>query len=92
MAEALRPAVEQELRALLKLRLDLDITGHSPLDLGLSSLGAITLQYRLETELGAEVPISDILGAPTVGELSIRVAAHLPRLPEFDSSQDEGVG
>jgi acyl carrier protein len=71
---AVRGLVESDLRTLLKLAPDTVTDGRSPLELGLTSLGAMTLQYRFERELGADIPIADILGASSVEALACAVA------------------
>ncbi len=43
--------------------------------LGLDSLAAIELKHRLESELGAELPLTDLLSGITVSELEARLAA-----------------
>jgi acyl carrier protein len=72
---AVQALVERELRALLKLAPEAATQGRSPIELGLTSLGAMTLQYRFARELGAELPIADILGASSVDDLASAVAA-----------------
>jgi acyl carrier protein len=71
---AVRALVEREVRALLKLAPEASTEGRSPIELGLTSLGAMTLQFRFARELGAELPIADILGASSVDDLASAVA------------------
>ncbi|MEU6064800.1 amino acid adenylation domain-containing protein [Streptomyces sp. NPDC047082] len=44
-------------------------------DLGLDSLGVVDLRLRILAELGADLPLSDLLAGPTVAELAAAVAA-----------------
>jgi acyl carrier protein len=71
----LRTEFEAILRAILHLAPDAPIRSQSPGDLGLTSLGAITLQYKLQTSWGIELSVGDILGAETVDTLFILAIA-----------------
>ncbi len=57
------------LRSILRLSSDFDIDARSPVDLGLSSLGAITLQYQIRMTCNVEVAVSEILSAASVAGL-----------------------
>lgn len=56
-------------RAILHLAPDSPIESRTPGDLGLTSLGAITFQYTLQTNWGIELSVGDILEAETVDTL-----------------------
>jgi acyl carrier protein len=51
-------------------------------ELGLSSMGAITLQYQLEKELGADLTIGDLLEAKSIEDLAVTVLSRLPSQTE----------
>ena len=65
----MRAEFDAILRAILHLAPDAPIRSRTPGDLGLTSLGAITLQYKLQTDRGVELSVSDILEAETVDTL-----------------------
>lgn len=62
-------ALEAMLRAILRLEPNVPVQSKSPRDLGLSSLGAITLQRKLQTDWGIDLLVSDILEAETINAL-----------------------
>ena len=66
---ALRTEFEAVLRAILHLAPDAPIGSRSPGDLGLTSLGAITLQYKLQADWSVELSVGEILEAETVDTL-----------------------
>ncbi|WP_338426267.1 class I tRNA ligase family protein [Sphingopyxis kveilinensis] len=80
-----RSGPDAMLRAILNLAPDVPIGSKAPADLGLTSLGAITLQHRLQTECGVELSIGDILEAATIDALFAVVAARNA------SRQEEGI-
>ncbi len=65
----IRAEFEAIFRAILNLAPDAPIGPRTPGDLGLTSLGAITLQYKLQTDWGIELSVGDILEAETVDTL-----------------------
>ena len=65
----IRTEFEAIFRAILHLAPDSPIWSRTPGDLGLTSLGAITLQYTLQTNWGIELSVGDILEAETVDTL-----------------------
>ncbi|MCA1438360.1 MULTISPECIES: acyl carrier protein [unclassified Bradyrhizobium] len=65
----IRTEFEATLRAILHLAPDAPIRSQAPGDLGLTSLGAMTLQYKLQTNWGIELSVGDILKAETVDTL-----------------------
>lgn len=67
-------AMEGMLRTILHLKSDAPILTKSPADLGLTSLGAITLQHMLRTDWGVDLLVSDILEAKTINTLFALVA------------------
>lgn len=62
-------ALEAIVRSILRLEPDEPVRSKSPRDLGLTSLGAITLQRKLQTDWGIDLLVSDILEAETVNTL-----------------------
>lgn len=64
-------------RDLLRLPDDEPVHDKSLVLLGMESLQAIALQYRLTEQVGADVSIEDLLGARTVAELSALIAEGL---------------
>ncbi|MBR1217846.1 acyl carrier protein [Bradyrhizobium sp. U87765 SZCCT0131] len=66
--------VQQRIESILRriLRLDRrEAIGGTPLcELGLSSMGAITMQYQLGVEFGTDLQVSEILGARSVERLA----------------------
>ncbi|MFL6646574.1 MAG: acyl carrier protein [Sulfurifustaceae bacterium] len=67
--------LEMALRRILQLPSDVAIGTRSPAGLGLSSLGAITLQHQLQSRWAIELTVSEILGAATVDELGALIRA-----------------
>ena len=65
----MRTEFEAIFREILHLAPDAPIRSQTPGDLGLTSLGAITLQYKLQTDWGIELSVADILEAETVDTL-----------------------
>ncbi len=65
----LRTEFEAIFRAILHLAPDSPIGSRTPGDLGLTSLGAITLQYTLQTNWAIELSVGEILEAETVDTL-----------------------
>jgi acyl carrier protein len=66
---AIRTEFEAIVRAILYLAPDSPIRSRTPGDLGLTSLGAITFQYTLQTTWGIELSVGEILEAETVDTL-----------------------
>ena len=62
-------ALETMFRAILRLEPDAPVRSKSPRDLGLTSLGAITLQRKLQTDWGVDLLVSNILEAETIDTL-----------------------
>ncbi|WP_128962046.1 acyl carrier protein [Bradyrhizobium guangzhouense] len=81
----IRTEFEATLRAILHLAPDAPIRSQAPGDLGLTSLGAITLQYKLQTDWGIDLSVGDILGAETVDTLFALAIA------QRAASQQEGI-
>lgn len=65
----MRTEFEATLRAILHLAPDAPVRSQRPADLGLTSLGAITLQYKMQNNWGIELSVGDILEAETVDTL-----------------------
>jgi acyl carrier protein len=81
----IRTEFEAIIRAILHLAPDAPIRSRTPGDLGLTSLGAITLQYKLQTNWGIELSVGDILEAETVDTLFVRAIA------QRAACQQEGI-
>ncbi len=81
----MRTEFEAIIRAILHLAPDAPIRSRTPGDLGLTSLGAITLQYKLQTNWGIELSVGDILEAETVDTLFVRAIA------QRAARQQEGI-
>ncbi|MGI9499045.1 MAG: acyl carrier protein [Geminicoccaceae bacterium] len=62
--------IEQTATTMLRLPSDVDVSNHSLASLGLNSLNALALQYRLQTEHGIEVTVGDLLGDLAISELA----------------------
>ncbi|MDE4561801.1 class I tRNA ligase family protein [Sinorhizobium meliloti SM11] len=62
-------ALEARLRAILHFESDAPVRSKSLADLGLTSLGAITLQHMLRTDWSIDLLVSDILEAKTIDKL-----------------------
>ena len=71
----IRTEFEAILRAILRLAPDAPIRSRKPGDLGLTSLGAVTLQYKLQTDWGIELSVGEILEAETVDTLFVLAIA-----------------
>lgn len=78
-------ALEAMFRAILRIEPEVPIRSKSPRDLGLTSLGAITLQRKLQADWGVDLLVSNILDAKTIDSL---FALTVERLA---ARQEEGV-
>ena len=93
-ANEIAAELETALRGILRLPLEAVIGARSPADLGLSSLGAITLQYRVQSLWGVDLSVSEILGAARIDELSALLRsrrAGSPAAAQSMSSRPSGV-
>jgi hypothetical protein len=70
------------LRRILKIGHGVSVAACPLSELGLSSMGAITLQYQLEKELGANLTIGDLLEAKSIDDLAATVLSRLPSQTE----------
>ncbi|WP_375414833.1 acyl carrier protein [uncultured Bradyrhizobium sp.] len=66
------------LRRILKIGHSVPFAACPLSELGLSSMGAITLQYQLEKEFGADLTIGDILDGKSIDALAATVLSRLP--------------
>lgn len=80
-----REALEAMLRNILHLEDDAPVLSKSPADLGLTSLGAITLQHMVQSNWGIDLLVSDILAAKTMDALFALLVG------QTASCEDEGV-
>ncbi len=63
----------------------------SVMALGLDSLMAMELRNRLQTMLGVEVPVADLLQGPSVTELAQQLLSRLPGLAPANSAEAEAT-
>lgn len=75
--EELGRFIESTLVRALALDSSVEIGSQAPARLGLNSLGAIALQYQLQSAFGLELMISEILGADSVDALTALGASRL---------------
>ena len=87
----LRRQLEAILRTVLGLGDDVDLGRRSPVAMGLTSLGAITLQFRLQSGFGIELKVSEILDAADVDTLGDLAASRLTSDPSAASTWKSGV-
>lgn len=79
----IRTEFEAIVRAILHLAPDAPIGSRTLSDLGLTSLGAITFQYTLQTNWGIELSVCEIFEAETVDTLfSLAIARRAAGLQE----------
>jgi methionyl-tRNA synthetase len=71
--------LEEAVRSTLQLPTDQQIAGATPLQLGAASLHAVTLQYLIMEETGADIAVDDLLGQLTVADLATRLLAEKVR-------------
>ncbi|MEV6593961.1 class I tRNA ligase family protein [Streptomyces acidicola] len=69
------PWLSDLVRDTLRLPADEPVRDSSLVQIGMESLQAIALQYRITEQLGADVPIEDLLGDRTVAELAALILA-----------------
>ncbi len=62
--------IEETARVMIRLPSDVDAAGRSLASLGLNSLNAIALQYRLQNEHAIEVTVAELMGDLTIFELA----------------------
>ena len=84
----IRTEFEAIVRAILHLAPDSPIGSRTPGDLGLTSLGAITFQYTLQTNWGIELSVGDILEAETFDTLFSLAIARRAAGPQ---EEQEGI-
>jgi methionyl-tRNA synthetase len=86
----LLPWLSEKVREALRLPEDQPVADATLVSLGVESMQAITLQYQILEETGADVTVEDLLGDRTVAELAAFVSAQEPVVAENTEAAREG--